>query len=91
VQTVILGSDRFDCLPALLDRDPGDTPAVYVPTAADVLENQAYVQEEMGLLAGMGFPVTALPSSADPAGRSFPPSHNRNTPGAHPARQAVAA
>lgn len=61
MQTVILGSGRFDCLPALLDRDPGDTPAAYVPTAADVLEDQAYVQEHMGSLAGMGFPVTALP------------------------------
>lgn len=61
MQTVILGSDRFDCLPTLLDRDSGDTPAVYVPTAADVLDDQAYVQEEMGRLAGMGFPVTALP------------------------------
>jgi hypothetical protein len=47
VRTVILGSDRFDCLPTLLDRDPGDTPAVYVPTAADVLDDQADVQEEM--------------------------------------------
>jgi hypothetical protein len=28
VQTVILGSERFDCLPALLDRDPGGTPAI---------------------------------------------------------------
>lgn len=61
MQTVILGSDRFDCLPALLDRDLGDTPAVYVPTAADVLDDQAYVRDEMGRLAGMGFPVTALP------------------------------
>jgi len=26
VQTVILGSDRFDRLPALVGRDPGDTP-----------------------------------------------------------------
>jgi dipeptidase E len=61
VQTVILGSDRFDCLPTLIDRDPGDTPVVYVPTAADVLDDQDYVQEELGCLAGMGFPVTALP------------------------------
>jgi hypothetical protein len=61
VQTVILGSDRFDCLPTLIDRDPGDTPAVYVPTASDVLNDQAYVQQELGRLAGMGFPVTALP------------------------------
>ena len=36
VQTVILESERFDCLPALLDRDPRGTPVVYVPTAADV-------------------------------------------------------
>jgi dipeptidase E len=61
VQTVILGSKRFDCLPGLLDGDPGDRPAVYVPTAADVLDDQAYVQEEMHRLAGMGFRVTALP------------------------------
>jgi peptidase E len=61
VQTVILGSDRFDCLPTLLGHDSGDTPAVCVPTAADVLEDQAHVREEMGRLAGMGFPVTALP------------------------------
>ena len=61
MQTVILGSDRFDCLPALLDRDSGDTPAVYVPTGADVLDDQGYAREEMGRLAGMGFPVTALP------------------------------
>ena len=58
---MILGSQRFDCLPALLDRDPGDMPAVYVPTAADVLDDQAYIQEELGRLAGTGFPVTALP------------------------------
>jgi dipeptidase E len=61
VQTVILGSERFDCLPALLDRDPGGVPVVYVPTAADVLDDQAYVQEEMHRLAGMGFRVTVLP------------------------------
>lgn len=61
VQTVILGSERFDCLPALLDRDPGGTPVVYVPTAADVLDDQAYVQEEMHRLAGMGFQITVLP------------------------------
>jgi dipeptidase E len=61
VQTVILGSERFDCLPALLDRDPGETPAAYVPTAADVLDDQVYAQEEMHRLAGMGFQVTALP------------------------------
>ncbi len=61
MQTVVLGSGRFDCLPGLLDRDPGGTPAVYVPTAADVLDERAYVQEEMHRLAGMGFRVTALP------------------------------
>ena len=61
MQTVVLGSERFDCLPGLLDRDPGDTPAVYVPTAADVLDEQEYVREEMRRLAGMGFRVTALP------------------------------
>jgi dipeptidase E len=61
VQTVVLGSSRFDCLPGLLDRDPGDMPAVYVPTAADVLDGQVYVQEEMCRLVGMGFQVTALP------------------------------
>lgn len=61
MQTVILGSERFDCLPALLDRDPGGTPVVYVPTAADVLDDQAYVQEEMHRLAGMGFQITVLP------------------------------
>jgi dipeptidase E len=61
VQTVVLGSRRFDCLPGLLDRDPGDIPAVYVPTAADVLDERAYVREEMRRLAGMGFRVTALP------------------------------
>jgi dipeptidase E len=61
VQTVILGSGRFDCLPSLLDHDPGQTPAAYVPTAADVLDDRAYVQEEMQRLAEMGFPVTALP------------------------------
>ena len=73
MQTVILGSERFDCLPALLDRDPGGTPVVYVPTAADVLDDQAYVQEEdvlddqayvqeeMHRLAGMGFQIIVLP------------------------------
>jgi Peptidase family S51 len=60
VQTVILGSDRFDCLLALLNRDPAAVPAAYVPTAADVLDDQAYVQDEMSRLAGMGFPVSAL-------------------------------
>jgi dipeptidase E len=61
VQTVILGSDRFDCLPALLDRDPADVPVAYVPTAADVLDDQTFVQDEMNRLAEMRFPVTALP------------------------------
>jgi hypothetical protein len=61
VQTVILGSERFDCLPALVDRDPGGAPVLYVPTAADVLDDRAYVQEEMQRLAGMGFQITVLP------------------------------
>lgn len=61
MQTVILGSDRFDCLPAVLGGDPGSVPAVYVPAAADVLDDHAYVREEMDRLAGMGFPVTMLP------------------------------
>jgi dipeptidase E len=61
VQTLVLGSERFDCLPRLLSRDPGDTHVVYVSTAADVLADQAYVQQELSGLAGMGFPVTALP------------------------------
>lgn len=61
VQTMILGSERFDCLPGLVGRNPGDTPVVYVPTAADVLDDRAYVQEEIHSLTGMGFPVTALP------------------------------
>jgi dipeptidase E len=60
VQTLVLGSERFDCLPGLLDRDPADTHVVYVPTAADVLADQAYVQQELHVLAGMGFPVTIL-------------------------------
>jgi len=30
VQTLVLGSERFDCLPRLLNRDPGDTHVVYV-------------------------------------------------------------
>jgi peptidase E len=59
VQTVILGSDRFDVLPRLLDRRPADTPVLYVPTAAEVLEEeQDYVTEELRQLAAMGFPVT---------------------------------
>jgi dipeptidase E len=59
VQTVILGSDRFDTLPGLLNRRPADTPVLYVPTAAEVLdEEQDYVAEEPRLLAAMGFPVT---------------------------------
>jgi peptidase S51-like protein len=61
VQTLVLGSERFDCLPGLLDRDPADTHVVYVPTAADVLADQAYLQQELDVLAGMGFPVTVLP------------------------------
>lgn len=61
VQTLVLGSERFDCLPGLLDRDPGDTHVVYVPTAADVLADQAYVRQELNRLADMGFPVTLLP------------------------------
>jgi len=32
-----------------------------VPTAADVLDDQAYVQEEMHRLAGLGFQITVLP------------------------------
>jgi peptidase E len=59
VQTVILGSDRFDALPGLLDRRPADIPVLYVPTAAEALdEEQDYVTEEPRLLAAMGFPVT---------------------------------
>jgi hypothetical protein len=41
VQAVILGSDRFDCLPTLLGRDLAGTPAVYVPAAAAVLDDHA--------------------------------------------------
>jgi putative transposase len=61
VQTVILGSDRFDCLPALLDHDPCDALVIYVLTAADVLDDRAYVQDELSCLTAMGFPVTMLP------------------------------
>jgi len=58
VQTVILGSDRFDALPLLLDRRPADTPVLYVPTAAEVLDEQDYPTKEPRILAAMGFPVT---------------------------------
>jgi dipeptidase E len=63
VQTLILGSDRFDRLPELLGQAPAQTPVAYVPTAADVLrpDDAPYLLEEPRALADMGFPVSVLP------------------------------
>jgi peptidase E len=69
VQTVILGSDRFDALPRLLDRRPADTPVLYVPTAAEVLDDQDYLTAEPRLLAAMGFPVTTATLTGASPGR----------------------
>lgn len=60
VQRLILGSDRIDCLPTLLDRDPGDSPVVFVPTAGDLEEDRSYVQADLDRLTEFGFPVTQL-------------------------------
>lgn len=61
METLVLGSRRFDCLPRLLNRKPAETHVAYVPTAADVLADQAYVRQELDSLTGMGFQVTVLP------------------------------
>lgn len=61
MQHVILMSSRIDRLPTLLGGDPGEIPAAYVPTAADVTDDPGYVAEEIDQLTQLGFPVTPLP------------------------------
>ncbi|NUR31641.1 MAG: type 1 glutamine amidotransferase-like domain-containing protein [Catenulispora sp.] len=68
MQRLILGSDRIDCLPSLLDRAPADTPVVYVPTAGDLADDRTHVQLDLDRLTGHGFPVTELSlAEASPA------------------------